>query len=249
MPQPTNPSSTDISSLLTEERTFAPPAAFTAAAHVSDPAVYDTAAKDPEAFWAGFANELEWIKPFTKVLEWKSPDAKWFAGGQLNVSANCLDRHVRTARRNKAAIIWEGEPGDRRTLTYFDLLPRRERVRARAARARRQEGRPRRDLHAADPRAGDRDARLRPDRRPAQRRLRRLQRGVAARPHQRLAVHGAGHRRRRLSPRPARAAEADGRRGLDRTRRRSGTSSSCSAIRRRASRCTSRRAATTGTTG
>ena len=85
------------------------------------PASIDEAAKDPEAFWAGFAKELEWIKPWSKVLEWNPPDAKWFVGGKLNVSANCLDRHVRTARRNKAAFIWEGEPGDRRTLTYFDL--------------------------------------------------------------------------------------------------------------------------------
>jgi acetyl-CoA synthetase len=121
MPQPIDPSSPEISALLTEERTFPPSAAFTAAAHANDPAVYARAAADPEAFWAGFANELEWITPFTRVLEWASPDAKWFGGGRLNVSANCLDRHVRTARRNKAAIIWEGEPGDRRTLTYFDL--------------------------------------------------------------------------------------------------------------------------------
>jgi acetyl-CoA synthetase len=121
MPQPTDPSSHEISALLIEERTFPPSAAFTAAAHANDPAVYDRAAGDPEAFWAGFANELEWITPFTRVLEWASPDAKWFGGGRLNVAANCLDRHVRTARRNKAAIIWEGEPGDRRTLTYFDL--------------------------------------------------------------------------------------------------------------------------------
>ena len=83
--------------------------------------MYARAAADPEAFWAGFARELEWIKPWTKVLEWNPPHAKWFVGGQLNISANCLDRHVRTARRNKAALIWEGEPGDRRTLTYFDL--------------------------------------------------------------------------------------------------------------------------------
>ena len=121
MPQPTDPSSPEISALLTEDRTFPPSAAFTAAAHANDPAVYARAAADPEAFWAGFANELEWITPFTRVLEWASPDAKWFGGGRLNVAANCLDRHVRTARRNKAAIIWEGEPGDRRTLTYFDL--------------------------------------------------------------------------------------------------------------------------------
>ena len=70
---------------------------------------------------AGFARELEWIKPFTKVLEWHPPDAKWFADGTLNVSANCLDRHIRTWRRNKAAFIWEGEPGDTRTLTYAEL--------------------------------------------------------------------------------------------------------------------------------
>ena len=67
------------------------------------------------------ARELEWIEPLERVLEWKSPDAKWFVGGKLNASVNCVDRHVQTARRNKAAIIWEGEPGDRRTLTYCDL--------------------------------------------------------------------------------------------------------------------------------
>ena len=61
------------------------------------------------------------MEPWTQVLDWQPPHAKWFVGGKLNASANCLDRHVRTARRNKAAIIWEGEPGDRRTLTYFDL--------------------------------------------------------------------------------------------------------------------------------
>src|SRR5262245_24470779 len=120
MSKPTDPHA-EISALLTEDRSFPPPPAFAAAAHVNDPAVYARAAADPEAFWAGFARELDWITPFTKVLEWQSPDAKWFGGGRLNASANCLDRHIRSARRNKAAIIWEGEPGDRRTLTYFDL--------------------------------------------------------------------------------------------------------------------------------
>ena len=90
-------------------------------ARVNDPGVYDRAAADPEAFWAAFAAELDWMQPWTKVLDWQPPHARWFVGGRLNVSANCLDRHVRTARRNKAALIWEGEPGDRRTLTYFDL--------------------------------------------------------------------------------------------------------------------------------
>jgi acetyl-CoA synthetase len=111
----------EIDNLLNEGRVFAPSAAWRERAIANDPGVYARAAADPEAFWASFASELEWIKPWTKVLEWNPPDARWFVGGQLNVSVNCLDRHVRSARRNKAALIWEGEPGDRRTLTYFDL--------------------------------------------------------------------------------------------------------------------------------
>jgi acetyl-CoA synthetase len=114
--------SPEINALLNESRVFPPSQAWRDSALVSDPEVYARAAADPEAFWAGFARELDWIQPWTQVLDWKPPHAKWFVGGRLNISANCLDRHVRTARRNKAAIIWEGEPGDRRTLTYFDLL-------------------------------------------------------------------------------------------------------------------------------
>ena len=113
--------SSEIDALLKEDRTFAPPEPFRAAANIKDPAVYERAARDPEAFWAGFAAELEWIQPWRRILEWEPPYAKWFVGGTLNASVNCVDRHVRTARRNKAAIVWEGEPGDRRTLTYFDL--------------------------------------------------------------------------------------------------------------------------------
>ena len=86
-----------------------------------DEAIYEEAARDPEAFWAKFAAELEWSTPWTQVLDWQPPHAKWFVGGKLNASVNCVDRHVRGPRRNKAAIIWEGEPGDRRTLTYHDL--------------------------------------------------------------------------------------------------------------------------------
>ena len=115
------PVSAEIEALLKEDRSFAPSEEFRAKALINDPDIYARAAKDPEAFWAGFARELEWITPFTKVLDWNPPDAKWFADGTINASANCLDRHVRTWRRNKAAFIWEGEPGDRRTLTYFDL--------------------------------------------------------------------------------------------------------------------------------
>jgi len=116
------PVSPEIEALLKEDRSFAPSEEFRSQALANDPAIYEKAADDPEAFWAGFARELEWIKPWSKVLEWNPPDAKWFVDGKINVSANCIDRHVRTARRNKAALIWEGEPGDRRTLTYFDLF-------------------------------------------------------------------------------------------------------------------------------
>jgi acetyl-CoA synthetase len=116
----TNPAP-EINALLHEDRIFVPSETWRAGARVTDPAVYAEAAADPEAFWARFAAELEWIEPWTTVLDWRPPHAKWFVGGKLNIAANCLDRHVRTARRNTAAIIWEGEPGDRRTLTYFDL--------------------------------------------------------------------------------------------------------------------------------
>src|SRR3954464_8475336 len=111
----------EISDLLQEHRSFPPADSFRALANVRDSGVYERAERDPEGFWAGFASELEWMSPWTQVLEWKPPHAKWFVGGTLNASVNCVDRHIRTARRNKAALIWEGEPGDRRTLTYFDL--------------------------------------------------------------------------------------------------------------------------------
>ncbi len=113
--------SSEIDALLSENRQFEPSAAFRAAANISDAGVYERADQDPETFWAGFASELEWFRPWDTVLEWTPPYGKWFVGGTLNASVNCVDRHVRGPRRNKAAIIWEGEPGERRTLTYFDL--------------------------------------------------------------------------------------------------------------------------------
>src|SRR6202167_1663788 len=117
-----NDTSTDITSILRETRKFEPPAAFRQQAAVKSPAEYEAlykrAADDPEGFWAGCARELEWFKPFGPVLEWKFPFAKWFLGGELNASYNCLDRHLKGPRRNKAALIWEGEPGDSRVLTY-----------------------------------------------------------------------------------------------------------------------------------
>ena len=111
----------EIDAFLQEDRTFTPSDEWRRRAIVNDSSVYDSAARDPEAFWADRARELEWIKTWDSVLEWNPPYAKWFVGGKLNASVNCLDRHVRTARRNKAALIWEGEPGDRRTFTYWDL--------------------------------------------------------------------------------------------------------------------------------
>ena len=111
----------EIDNLLKEDRQFPPSQSWKTNAVISDPAVYDRAAANPEAFWEEFARELEWIRPWDEIVRWKSPNAEWFVGGKLNASVNCVDRHARTARRNRAAIIWEGEPGDRRTLTYWDL--------------------------------------------------------------------------------------------------------------------------------
>lgn len=111
----------EINALLQEGRVFEPSEQWQSSANVSDPGVYARADEDPVAFWEDWARQLEWMRPWTQALDWQPPHAKWFVGGQLNASVNCLDRHVRTARRNTAAIVWEGEPGDRRTLTYFDL--------------------------------------------------------------------------------------------------------------------------------
>ncbi len=110
-----------IDTLLDETRVFPPSDAFRAAAHCGSAALYDEAARDPEGFWASQAEALQWSRRWDRVLDWDPPHAKWFVGGELNASVNCLDRHVVTARRNQAALIWEGEPGERRTITYWDL--------------------------------------------------------------------------------------------------------------------------------
>jgi acetyl-CoA synthetase len=112
---------TDIDVLLEENRTFDPPPEFKRNANVNSEQIYEQAARDPEKFWADQARELEWIKPWSKVLEWTPPHAKWFIGGKINVSSNCIDRHLSGPRKDKAALIWEGEPGDQRTLSYSDL--------------------------------------------------------------------------------------------------------------------------------
>jgi acetyl-CoA synthetase len=115
-----------IDSVLKEQRVFEPSEDFRSKAHIKSLAeyerLYQEAERDPEAFWAGIAKELHWFQPWSKVLEWNLPFAQWFVGGQLNLSYNCLDRHVATWRKNKAALLWEGEPGDSRALTYQQLL-------------------------------------------------------------------------------------------------------------------------------
>src|SRR5208283_374488 len=114
--------STNIESILREGRKFAPSPAFVRQAAVKGQAEYEAlyrrAEQDPEGFWGDCARELAWSKPFGKVLDWQYPFAEWFVGGEINAAWNCLDRHLTGARRNKVALIWEGEPGDSRVLTY-----------------------------------------------------------------------------------------------------------------------------------
>ena len=109
-----------LDTLLSEDRRFPPPEAFAAQATATQ-ATYDRARENRLGFWEDEARRLEWMTPWTVALEWTPPHAKWFVGGTLNVAVNCLDRHVRGPRRNQAALIWEGEPGDRRVLTYWEL--------------------------------------------------------------------------------------------------------------------------------
>ncbi|HEX6927370.1 MAG TPA: acetate--CoA ligase [Longimicrobiaceae bacterium] len=110
-----------LDTLLQEDRLFPPPPDFAQAAHVSDDAIYAEAAADPEGYWARWAEELHWHRKWDRVLEWDPPHAKWFVGGKLNAAYNCLDRHLQGDRRTRAALIWEGEPGDTVTYTYEEL--------------------------------------------------------------------------------------------------------------------------------
>ena len=110
-----------IDVLLHENRVFPPPASFRRRANAADRSIYRKAARDPEAFWAALARDLTWFRPFKRTLQWQPPHARWFVGGRTNLAHNCLDRHLGTAVANKAALIWEGEPGDERTLTYAQL--------------------------------------------------------------------------------------------------------------------------------
>ena len=160
-----------IDTVMHEDRLFPPPAEFAAKAQINAAAyeeLYERAKADPQRFWGELAKtELHWFKPFAKVLEWNEPFAKWFVGGKTNVSYNCLDAHLATGSRQQARrFIWEGEPGDTRTLTYQRAAPRSLQVRQRAQEpGHRSRATSRFDLHADGAGAGDRHARLRPDRR------------------------------------------------------------------------------------
>jgi acetyl-CoA synthetase len=116
---------TNIESLQHEDRLFPPPPEFAAKAHIKSMEELERlraeASADPEGFWARMAEELHWFKKWDTVLNWHPPHAEWFVGGKINISYNCLDRHLETWRRNKAALIWEGEPGEQRTFTYQQL--------------------------------------------------------------------------------------------------------------------------------
>ena len=118
-------STTNIESHQVEDRVFPPPLAFSEKAQIKSEAELEQlraeASANPEGFWARMAEELHWFKKWDTVLHWQPPHAEWFVGGKINLSYNCLDRHLTTARRNKTALIWEGEPGDQRTLTYEQL--------------------------------------------------------------------------------------------------------------------------------
>src|SRR5262245_41208099 len=107
-----------IEALLKEKRKFPPSKAFVKNAVMKQNASYAEGQRNPVKFWEQRARELHWFKPWKKTLEWKPPYSKWFVGGKLNVSYNCIDRHVQGPSRNRAALIWEGEPGDTRVLTY-----------------------------------------------------------------------------------------------------------------------------------
>ena len=113
--------SATLSALLKENRVFKPSKEFKSQAYIKDKSIYRKAVKNPQAFWEHQAESLTWFKKWNKILDWKLPFAQWFVGGKINACYNCVDRHINSVIRNKAAIMWEGEPGDNRVLTYWDL--------------------------------------------------------------------------------------------------------------------------------
>lgn len=116
------PTRTAIETLLQEHRHFEPPAGFAAAANAADPSIYALAERDWEAWWASWAERLDWERKWDRVLDWRPPFAQWFVGGRINASVQCLDRHVAAGHGDRVAFFWEGEPGDTRILTYRQML-------------------------------------------------------------------------------------------------------------------------------
>ena len=118
-------SHSQIDTVMREDRLFQPSEEFASRARIGSLAQYEQiwneAKQDPEAFWGKLAQELHWFEPFGEILQWSEPDARWFVGGKTNASYNCLDIHLAGPRADKTALIWEGEPGDQRTLTYREL--------------------------------------------------------------------------------------------------------------------------------
>jgi acetyl-CoA synthetase len=113
----------ELDVLLETEHTFPPPEKFAKQANANDPKIYEQAEADPEAWWASWAEKLDWIEPWTEVLDWSDPPfARWFVGGKLNASVNCLDRHVEAGKGDRVALYWEGEDAERREVTYAELL-------------------------------------------------------------------------------------------------------------------------------
>ena len=199
---------------------FEPPAEFAGSARVGSREEYDDqyrrSVDDVEGFWLGCRGEkLEWITEPTQALRggFEDLDYTWFADGTLNVSANCLDRHLSTWRGTKAALIWEGDDGSSAHLHLPAASPRGEPVRERAAQEGGGQGRPSRALPADDPGAADRDARVRTHRRDPLGRVRRILGERASRPDPGLRSEAARHRRRGYPRRPEGAAQGRGRRG------------------------------------
>ena len=208
----------ELAELLEVEK-FPPPKSFREKALVKDDSLYEEAERDFQAFWAKQATELvDWFtEPQQALNDSNPPFYKWFEDGKLNVSYNCLDRHVEAGNGDKVAFHWRGEEGEEREITYAELLGEVQKF-ANALKDRgHRQGRHRRDLPADDPRGRRGDAGLRPHRRAAQRRLRRLlaRRGEGA--HGVCEREGAGHRRRR-APQGQDRADQVGRRREDRRR-------------------------------
>ena len=201
-----------LEALLQEGRTFPPSEAFRKQALVTGTELYEDADRDWQGFWAGQALALDWEQKWTEILDWDLPFAKWFVGGRLNVSYNCLDRHVAAGHGDQVAFYWEGEPGD--TRPHLRRHARRDVPgRQRAEVARRHEGRSRRHLSRHGSRARDHDARVRAHRRRALGRVRRVLLAVAEGSHQRCGSEGARHRRRGVAARLDRRPQGHRRRG------------------------------------